>query len=150
MLWDYDAAAIHKTEADNQWAYYETQGEKQKLAELGAALIESSPAARARFMAHLSRCCSALRDRSSHCLSQHLFKVVMELSSQTCQGSKACKDRSRHGDARGVRIGRMAARVFDRMIVRPVNFEFKGHGISRKKTKAYRIVHSGRKCQGSA
>jgi Domain of unknown function (DUF4337) len=48
-------AAIHKTEAANQWAYYQAKGEKQNLAELGAALTESSPAARARFVADVER-----------------------------------------------------------------------------------------------
>jgi Domain of unknown function (DUF4337) len=48
-------AAIHKTEAANQWAYYQAKGEKQNLAELGAALSESSPALHARFVADAAR-----------------------------------------------------------------------------------------------
>jgi hypothetical protein len=48
-------AAIHKTEAANQWAYYQAKGEKQNLAELGAALSESSPPLHARFTADAAR-----------------------------------------------------------------------------------------------
>lgn len=36
-------AAIHKTEAANQWAYYQAKGEKQNLAELGASLAALAP-----------------------------------------------------------------------------------------------------------
>jgi hypothetical protein len=36
-------AAIHKTEAANQWAYYQAKGEKQNLAELGAELSALAP-----------------------------------------------------------------------------------------------------------
>ncbi|MEK6292312.1 MAG: DUF4337 domain-containing protein [Paraburkholderia tropica] len=36
-------AAIHKTEAANQWAYYQAKGEKQNLAELGASLSALAP-----------------------------------------------------------------------------------------------------------
>jgi Domain of unknown function (DUF4337) len=48
-------AAISKTEAANQWAYYQAKGEKQNLAELGAALSESTPALHARFVADAAR-----------------------------------------------------------------------------------------------
>jgi hypothetical protein len=48
-------AAIAKTEAANQWAYYQAKGEKQNLAELGAALSESTAAAHARFVADATR-----------------------------------------------------------------------------------------------
>jgi hypothetical protein len=48
-------AAIHKTEAANQWAYYQAKGEKQNLAELGAALSESTPTAHAKFLADAQR-----------------------------------------------------------------------------------------------
>jgi hypothetical protein len=41
-------AAIRKTEAANQWAYYQAKGEKQNLAELGASLA-SNPDAQHRF-----------------------------------------------------------------------------------------------------
>src|ERR1700757_1735221 len=44
-------AAIRKTEAANQWAYYQAKGEKQNLAELGAALSDPSSEAHARFVA---------------------------------------------------------------------------------------------------
>jgi hypothetical protein len=43
-------AAIHKTEASDQWAYYQAKGEKQNLAELGAALSDPSSAAHAKFV----------------------------------------------------------------------------------------------------
>jgi hypothetical protein len=42
-------AAIKKTEAANQWAYYQAKGEKENLAELGAALAPSSSDAHAKF-----------------------------------------------------------------------------------------------------
>jgi len=47
-------AAIRKTEAANQWAYYQAKGEKQNLAELGAALA-SNPQAQQRFAADADR-----------------------------------------------------------------------------------------------
>lgn len=43
-------AAIHKTEASDQWAYYQAKGQKQNLAELGAALSDPSSAAHAKFV----------------------------------------------------------------------------------------------------
>ncbi|TDN62809.1 DUF4337 domain-containing protein [Paraburkholderia sp. BL10I2N1] len=48
-------AAIRKTEAANQWAYYQAKGEKQNLAELGAALSDPSSEAHARFLADAQR-----------------------------------------------------------------------------------------------
>lgn len=51
-------AAIRKTEAANQWAYYQAKGEKQNLAELGAqlsALAPNSDAAQKRFAADADR-----------------------------------------------------------------------------------------------
>jgi hypothetical protein len=42
-------AAIRKTEAANQWGYYQAKGEKQNLAELGAALTVNDPKASAKF-----------------------------------------------------------------------------------------------------
>lgn len=51
-------AAIHKTEAANQWAYYQAKGEKQNLAELGAqlsALAPNSDAAKSRFASDAER-----------------------------------------------------------------------------------------------
>jgi hypothetical protein len=48
-------AAIHKTEAANLWAYYQAKGEKQNLAELGAALSASVPASLDRFKADAQR-----------------------------------------------------------------------------------------------
>jgi len=44
-------AAIRKTDAANQWAYYQAKGQKQNLAELGAALSTGDPASAARFAA---------------------------------------------------------------------------------------------------
>lgn len=46
-------AAIRKTEAANQWAYYQAKGEKQNLAELGAALMTNNPAQEAKFQADI-------------------------------------------------------------------------------------------------
>ena len=51
-------AAIRKTEAANQWAYYQAKGEKQNLAELGAALSVLTPnssEAQRRFAADADR-----------------------------------------------------------------------------------------------
>ena len=48
-------AAIRKTDAANQWAYYQAKGQKQNLAELGAALSTSDPASAARFTAEAAR-----------------------------------------------------------------------------------------------
>jgi len=48
-------AAIVKTDAANQWAYYQAKGEKQNLAELGAALSDPATAAHAKFVSDVQR-----------------------------------------------------------------------------------------------
>ncbi|QCP48217.1 DUF4337 domain-containing protein [Trinickia violacea] len=48
-------AAIRKTEAANQWSYYQAKGEKENLAELGAALSASDPKAHAKFAADVDK-----------------------------------------------------------------------------------------------
>ena len=48
-------AAILKTEAANQWAYYQAKGEKQNLAELGAALADPASSAHAKFVTDTQR-----------------------------------------------------------------------------------------------
>ncbi len=48
-------AAIRKTEAANQWAYFQAKGEKQNLAELGAALAIPNSDAQRRFIADVER-----------------------------------------------------------------------------------------------
>jgi len=48
-------AAIRKTEAANQWAYYQAKGEKQNLAELGEALSGNSAELRNRFAADVDK-----------------------------------------------------------------------------------------------
>jgi hypothetical protein len=48
-------AAIRKTEAANQWAYYQAKGEKQNLAELGTVLTASDPKASAKFAADVDK-----------------------------------------------------------------------------------------------
>lgn len=48
-------AAIQKTEAANLWAYYQAKGEKQNLAELGAALSQEASPQRKRFEADAAR-----------------------------------------------------------------------------------------------
>ncbi|RDU99804.1 DUF4337 domain-containing protein [Trinickia dinghuensis] len=48
-------AAIRKTEAANQWGYYQAKGEKQNLAELGAALTAADPKASAKFTADAAK-----------------------------------------------------------------------------------------------
>jgi len=48
-------ASILKTEAANQWAYYQAKGEKQNLAELGAALTDPASPAHAKFVTDTQR-----------------------------------------------------------------------------------------------
>lgn len=48
-------AAIRKTEAANQWSYYQAKGEKQNLAELGAALTAADSKASAKFTADVAK-----------------------------------------------------------------------------------------------
>lgn len=48
-------AAIKKTEASNQWNYYQAKGEKQNLAELGAALSAGNTDAHAKFLADVDK-----------------------------------------------------------------------------------------------
>jgi hypothetical protein len=48
-------AAIRKTEAANQWSYYQAKGEKENLAELGASLAASDPKAHAKFAADVDK-----------------------------------------------------------------------------------------------
>ncbi|PMS21174.1 hypothetical protein C0Z18_08270 [Trinickia dabaoshanensis] len=48
-------AAIRKTEAANQWSYYQAKGEKQNLAELGAALTAADPKSSAKFTADVAK-----------------------------------------------------------------------------------------------
>lgn len=48
-------AAIRKTEAANQWAYYQAKGEKQNLAELGASLAANASDAQRHFAADVER-----------------------------------------------------------------------------------------------
>ncbi|MGN6234141.1 MAG: DUF4337 domain-containing protein [Trinickia sp.] len=48
-------AAIRKTEAANQWSYYQAKGEKQNLAELGAALTAADPKVAGKFAADVAK-----------------------------------------------------------------------------------------------
>jgi hypothetical protein len=48
-------AAIKKTEAANQWSYYQAKGEKENLAELGAALTAPGSDAHAKFVADVDK-----------------------------------------------------------------------------------------------
>ena len=48
-------AAIKKTEAANQWSYYQAKGEKENLAELGAALSAPDSDAHAKFLADVEK-----------------------------------------------------------------------------------------------
>src|ERR1044072_8032709 len=48
-------AAIKKTEASNQWNYYQAKGEKQNLAELGEALSPGNTDAHAKFAADVDK-----------------------------------------------------------------------------------------------
>jgi len=48
-------AAIKKTEASNQWNYYQAKGEKENLAELGAALSAPNSDAHAKFLADVDK-----------------------------------------------------------------------------------------------
>jgi hypothetical protein len=48
-------AAIRKTEASNQWNYYQAKGEKENLAELGAALSAPNSDAHTKFLADVEK-----------------------------------------------------------------------------------------------
>jgi hypothetical protein len=48
-------AAIKKTEASNQWNYYQAKGEKENLAELGAALSTANSNAHTKFLADVDK-----------------------------------------------------------------------------------------------
>jgi hypothetical protein len=48
-------AAIKKTEAANQWSYYQAKGEKENLAELGAALTPAGSDAHNKFAADIDK-----------------------------------------------------------------------------------------------
>jgi hypothetical protein len=48
-------AAIKKTEASNQWNYYQAKGEKENLAELGAALSAPNSDAHTKFLADVEK-----------------------------------------------------------------------------------------------
>lgn len=48
-------AAIRKTDAANQWAYYQAKGQKENLAELGAALSARDAQTAAHFAAEAAR-----------------------------------------------------------------------------------------------
>jgi hypothetical protein len=48
-------AAIRKTEAANQWAYYQAKGEKQNLADLGAQLSANDPKVASHFSDEVNR-----------------------------------------------------------------------------------------------
>jgi len=48
-------AAIKKTEASNQWNYYQAKGEKENLADLGAALSAPNSDARTKFLADVDK-----------------------------------------------------------------------------------------------
>ncbi len=48
-------AAIRKTEAANQWSYFQAKGAKENLAELGAALTAADPKASAKFEADVAK-----------------------------------------------------------------------------------------------
>lgn len=48
-------AAIRKTEAADQWNYFQAQGQKQNLAELGEVLTANDPKASARFTADIDK-----------------------------------------------------------------------------------------------
>jgi hypothetical protein len=54
-LYHKNEAAIRKTQAANQWDYYQAKGQKENLAELGAALTTSDAAAHARFAADIDK-----------------------------------------------------------------------------------------------
>ena len=48
-------ALLNQTKSTDQWAYYQAKGEKQNLAELGAALSDPSSDAHARFIADVQK-----------------------------------------------------------------------------------------------
>ncbi|GLU33019.1 DUF4337 domain-containing protein [Trinickia caryophylli] len=69
-------AAIRKTEAANQWSYYQAKGEKQNLAELGAALSPPESKANAKFAADIAKYAQQKTEIRAH--AEALEKTVLE------------------------------------------------------------------------
>jgi Domain of unknown function (DUF4337) len=69
-------AAIRKTEAADQWNYYQAEGQKQNLAQLGALLTASDPKANAKFTADIAKYAQRKEPIRAH--AEALEKGVLE------------------------------------------------------------------------
>lgn len=74
-------AAILKTDAADQWAYYESKGQKQNLAELGAALSTHDPQVAEQFTAEATR--YKAEKEPIHAKADALEKQVLEADQQS-------------------------------------------------------------------
>jgi hypothetical protein len=74
-------AVIHKTDAANQWAYYQSKGQKENLAELGLALSTRDPQAAAKFTADAAR--YKAEKEPIHAKADALEKQVLEADEQS-------------------------------------------------------------------
>jgi len=74
-------AAIRKTDASNQWAYYQSKGQKENLAELGLALSTHDPKAAEKFAADAAR--YKAEKEPIHTKADDLEKQVLEADAQS-------------------------------------------------------------------
>lgn len=74
-------AAIRKTDASNQWAYYQSKGQKENLAELGLALSTRDPQAAEKFAADAVR--YKAEKEPIHAKADALEKQVLEADAQS-------------------------------------------------------------------
>jgi len=74
-------AAILKTDASNQWAYYQSKGQKQNLAELGAALSTHDPQTAEKFAAEANR--YKAEKEPIHAKADALEKQVLEADAES-------------------------------------------------------------------
>jgi Domain of unknown function (DUF4337) len=74
-------AAIRKTEAADQWNYYQAEGQKQNLAQLGAALTANDSKANAKFTADVAK--YAQRKEPIRARAEALEKGVLEANAQS-------------------------------------------------------------------
>jgi len=74
-------AAIRKTDAANQWAYYQSKGQKENLAELGAALSARDPQTAAHFAAEAAR--YKAEKEPIHAQAEALEKQVLDADAKS-------------------------------------------------------------------
>jgi Domain of unknown function (DUF4337) len=74
-------AAIRKTEAADQWNYYQAEGQKQNLAQLGATLTVNDPKANAKFAADIAK--YTQRKEPIRARAEALEKSVLEADAES-------------------------------------------------------------------